>query len=170
MPAPATAEQATPEEMPRPIHLFLRLLAQPIPPVDDAAGPATSSAQLPSAEEPAKSSTSHEATRRCRSDAGGARRAAHVSRRVYPGLFPDAGSIEGPRRLPPVVSPGGAGTRGGIPTKSCGREGVPSRLRRRAQPSSGPTRVGSCSGAGESATRRISASNRFTQCSAAKTA
>ena len=55
---PATAEQATPEEMPRPIHPFLQRLAQPIPPVDDAPGPSTSSTQLPSAEEPAKPSIS----------------------------------------------------------------------------------------------------------------
>ena len=32
-----TAEQATPEKMPRPIHPFLRPLAQPTPPLDDAA-------------------------------------------------------------------------------------------------------------------------------------
>ena len=70
---------------------------------------------------------------------GGARRAAHVSRRVHPGPFPDAGSIGGPRRLPPRVSSGGARIRGGIPAKSCGREGAPSRLPRRARPSSGPT-------------------------------
>ena len=42
----------------------------------------------------------------------------HVSRRVYPDPFPDAGSIGGPRRLLPGVSPGGAGTREGIPAKS----------------------------------------------------
>ena len=147
--APATAEQATPEEMPRPIHLFLQLLPQPTPPLHDAAGPSTSSTQLPSAEEPAKPSTradnpattghepGHEAAQRCRSVAGG--------------------NI-------------GARTRGGITAKSCGREGGPSRLPRRARPSSGPTRVGSCNGACESTTRRISASNRFAQCGAARAA
>ena len=55
--APATAEQATLEEVPRPIHPFLQRLAQPTPPVDDPAGPSTISAQLPSAEESAKPST-----------------------------------------------------------------------------------------------------------------
>ena len=54
---PATAEQAMPEEMPRPIYPFLQGLAQPAPRVDDAAGPSTSSVQLPLAEELAKPST-----------------------------------------------------------------------------------------------------------------
>ena len=54
--APATAEQAKPEGLPRPIHPFLQRLAQPA--ADTAAGPATSSAPPPSLEEPAEPPTS----------------------------------------------------------------------------------------------------------------
>ena len=54
--APATAEQAKPEGLPRPIHPFLQRLAQPA--ADTAAGPATSSAPPPSSEEPAELPTS----------------------------------------------------------------------------------------------------------------
>ena len=53
---PATAEQATPEEIPRGIHPFLQRLARHT--VDDAAGPSTSFAQPPPSEEPGEPPTS----------------------------------------------------------------------------------------------------------------
>ena len=74
-----------------------------------------------------------------------ARLAPSLSRPV-----PGCRQIGGPRRFPPRVSSEGARIRRRIPAKSCGREGGPSRLARRARPSSGPTRVGQYSGSGES--------------------
>ena len=177
--APATTEQAKPEQIPRLIYPFMQRLAQPA--TDATAGPATNLAQPPpsgnrQSPQPVRTTrhhrqrNSHQAAQRGISVAVGARRASRISRRNHPGPFPNAGNRGGPRRLPPGVPPREAGTRGGIPTKNCRRKGGPSHLPRRARPSSGPTRVGSCSGAGESGIRSIPASNRFGQCGAAKAA
>ena len=78
--APATAEQAKPEEMPRPIHPFLQRLAQPTP------------LMMRLAPLPALPSCHQRRTRQSsqpgRITSHYHRRAAHVSRRVYPRIQP----------------------------------------------------------------------------------
>ena len=170
--APATVEQAKSEGLPRPINPFLQRLAQPA--ADTAAGPTTSSAPPPSSEEPAELPTSANSPPSSAADPATKRRSGAEA---WPEVRNElrASRTEFIRARSRMQAAGetlddSPGARGGIPTKDRRREGGPSRLPRRTRPPSGPTRVDSCSGAGEGATCWIPANNRFAQCGAAKAA